>query len=119
MALCAPGRRRVARASGRAVPRTKGYVCGSRPIPPSSLRSGLAPLLHVTFAPAVSFDVPVAFADAGFGQPEVKFLDIGIILELFHRSLLDDAAVLHDVAVVGHAQRDPGVLLHEKNGGAL
>src|SRR4051794_24118005 len=61
-------------------------------------------------AAAVEFDVAVAFA-AGGGQTEIEFLDVLVLAQRGRLAIHDDPAVFQDVAVIGIAQRDIGVLL--------
>ena len=49
--------------------------------------------------------VAVGLARSTFIEAEVELLDVGIIPQLVGRPLEHDAAVFHDIAVVGHGQR--------------
>src|SRR5215469_6150086 len=63
-------------------------------------------------APAILFDVTVAFARAA-SLPEIEFLDVGMATQPFGSAIEHDTAVLHHVAVVGDRQRDRGALLDQ------
>src|SRR6266851_5784350 len=64
-------------------------------------------------APAVMLDVAIALAAAG-GEAEIELLDVLVGAQAGRRAVEHDAAVLEDVAVIGVAQRDVGVLLGEE-----
>src|SRR5579883_414531 len=64
-------------------------------------------------APAVMLDLAVAFAPGG-GKAEIELLHILVAAQGLRRAIHDDAAVLEDVAIIGIAQRDVGVLLGEQ-----
>src|SRR5262249_37305931 len=64
-------------------------------------------------AAPVMLHVAVALAAAG-GEAEVEFLHVVIGAQTVRRPVHDDAAVLQDVAVIGVAERDVGVLLGEE-----
>src|SRR5262245_64255667 len=66
------------------------------------------------FAALVEFQILEALAAPGLAQAEVELAHVLVAAQLGGRALEDDAAVLHDVAVVGEAQRDLRVLLDEQ-----
>src|ERR671915_442256 len=72
-------------------------------------------VLQPSLPPLVVLDVAVAPALAGLGEAEIELLHVGVALELVRRPLQDDAAVLHDVAVVGDAQGEARVLLDDQD----
>src|SRR5687768_5639693 len=78
---------------------------------PERPRSAIPPA-----AAAVLLDVAVAAAPAG--AAEVELLDVLVRAQPLGRAVQHDAAVLEYVGMVGHLQRDLGVLLHEEYGGA-
>ena len=54
----------------------------------------------------------VAKTDAfALTDAEVKFLDVGILAQLFGRTVQNDAAVFEDITMVRVTQRDIGILL--------
>src|SRR3954470_5580227 len=60
-------------------------------------------------AAAILLDVAVTLARAA---AEVELLDVLVRAKALGRAVEHDAAVLHHVAIVGHVERDLGVLLH-------
>lgn len=72
-------------------------------------------LRQPALAPFVVFDVSVTFLFADFCQTQVKFFHIGIFFDLFHRVIQNDSAVFHDIAVIGDAQRQAGILFNQEN----
>src|SRR3990172_7434152 len=68
-------------------------------------------------APAVLLDLAVAAA-ALAAAAEIELADVLVAAQPLGRAVEDDAAVLDHVAVVGHVERDLGVLLDEQDGGA-
>src|SRR5262245_34018999 len=75
-------------------------------------------LKHPALAALVELDLAEALAAAGLAEAEVELADVVVAAEFLGRAVEDDPAVLHDVAVMGDAERDLGVLLHEQEGGA-
>src|SRR5271166_1969180 len=71
------------------------------------------PLREPALAPLVVLDVAIALATAA-GKPEVEFLHVLVRAQGLSGAVEDDAAVLEDVAVIGKAERDVGVLLGEE-----
>src|SRR5579885_1896332 len=72
-----------------------------------------ATLGEPALAPAVMLHVAIALA-AGGGEAEIELLHILVGAERRGAAIHDHAAVLEDVAVIGVAQRDVGVLLGEQ-----
>src|SRR5499426_1254287 len=66
------------------------------------------------FAALVEFQILEALAAPGLAQAEVELAHVLIAAQLGGWALEYDAAVLHDVAVVGDTQRDLRVLLDEQ-----
>src|ERR1700730_16553248 len=69
-------------------------------------------------AALVVLDVAVALAAAG-GDAEIELLDVLVGAQCRGVAVEHDATVLQDVAVIGVAQRDVGVLLGEQEADAL
>src|SRR5215469_2840425 len=67
------------------------------------------------FAPPVMLDVAVGFARADFVETEVELSDVGILAQALGWAFEDDAAVLHDIAVVGDIERERRILLDQKH----
>src|SRR6266481_7330331 len=87
----------------------KAFPCGGGP------GCGLG---ETALAAPVVLEVEIGLACADFVEPEVELLDVGDLSQGFGRALEDDAAVLHDVAVVGDIERHGGVLLDQEHGQA-
>src|SRR5689334_7993646 len=85
------------------------YLAGRGPLPRPSGEPALAP--------AVVLDVAIAFPADG-GEAEIELLHVVIGPERRGVAVHDDAAALQNVAVIGIAQRDVGVLLGEQEGHA-
>src|SRR6059036_3265642 len=69
-------------------------------------------------APVV-LHVAVALALAHAGEPQVELLDVLVVADGLAVAVEDHAPVLHDVDVLGEAQRHVGVLLGEQHGQLL
>src|SRR2546426_2775085 len=69
-------------------------------------------------APVV-LHVAVALALAHAGEPQVELLDVLVVADGLAVAVEDHAPVLHDVDVLGEAQRHVGVLLGEQHGHLL
>src|SRR5215468_4985783 len=72
-----------------------------------------APSRQPALAAAVVLDVAVALAAAG-GEAEVEFLDVVVGAQPLAGAVHDHPTILEDVAVVGIAERDVGVLLRQQ-----
>src|SRR4029077_17754494 len=64
---------------------------------------------------AVMLGVAIGFAGAGLVEPEIEFLDVGILPQAVGRAFEHDAAVFHHIAVVGDVERQRRVLLYEED----
>src|SRR5438445_12155504 len=64
--------------------------------------------------PLVELHVLEALAAAGLAEPQVELADVVVAAQLGGRTVEDDPAVLHDVAVIRDAQSHLGVLLDEQ-----
>src|SRR6266581_2212964 len=87
----------------------------ARPKPIAKTAPRLIRLRQPALAPAVMLGVAVGFAGAGIVEPEIEFLDVGILPQAFGRAFEHDAAVFHDIAVVRDVERQGGVLLDEQH----
>src|SRR6185503_6926932 len=67
-------------------------------------------------AAAVLLDGAVAAPLAAARLPQIEFLHVGMAGEALAVAVEHDAAVLHDVAVVGDAERHRRALLHQHDG---
>src|SRR6195952_4757961 len=77
-----------------------------------SFASTRVPSGQPALAALVVLDVAKAGpAFAAVAAAEVEALHVGVAQQGFARAVDDDASVFHDVAVVGHAEGDAGVLL--------
>lgn len=56
---------------------------------------------------------------AGLTDAEIELLDVGVLAHLGGGAFENDAAVLHDVAVLGDGERHFGVLLDEQDSEVL
>src|SRR2546428_8346627 len=65
-------------------------------------------------AALVELHVREALAPAGGAEPKVELADVVVAAQLGGRTVEDDPAVLHDVAVIRDAQGHLGVLLDEQ-----
>src|SRR5262249_2516713 len=85
---------------------------------PSPANAGEEPaeLRQPALAPAVVLEVSVRLACADLVEPEIELLDIGVLAQTLGWALEDDAAVLHDIAMVGDVERHGRVLLDQKHG---
>src|SRR4030095_6454111 len=81
-------------------------LLGSRPTTPASERPALPALVELHLLEALPAP--------GLAEAQVELADVVIAPELRRRTVEDDPAVLHDVAVLGDAQRGPGVLPDEE-----
>src|SRR5207247_336971 len=70
-------------------------------------------------AALVELDLAEALPPPRLAQAEIELAHVVVAPELVGRTVEDDPAVLHDVAVVGDAERDLSVLLDEQDGGPL
>src|SRR5438309_5038067 len=64
--------------------------------------------------PLVELHLFEALAAAGLAEAEVELADVVVAAQLGGRTVEDDPAVLHDVAVIRDAQGHLGVLLDEQ-----
>src|SRR5256886_974870 len=64
--------------------------------------------------PLIELHLPEALAAAGRAEPQVELADVVVAAQLGGGTVEDDAAVLHDVAVIRDAQGHLGVLLDEQ-----
>src|SRR5215471_575803 len=65
-------------------------------------RSGLG---EPALAAPVVLEVAIGLACADFVEPEIELLDVGVLSQGLGRAFEDDAAVLHNVAVVSDIER--------------
>src|SRR3984893_13982106 len=87
----------------------KAFACGGGP------GCGLG---EPALAAPVVLEVEIGLTGADFVEPEIELLDVGVLPQGVGRALEYDAAVLHDVAVVGDVERHGGVLLDQEHGQA-
>src|SRR5215472_1759788 len=83
---------------------------------PADAGEGSSELRQPALAPAVVLEVAVRLACADLVEPEIELLDIGVLAQALGRALEDDAAILHDIAMVGDVERHARVLLDQKHG---
>src|SRR6516164_1693407 len=83
---------------------------------PANAGEGSSELRQPAFTTSVVLEVAVRLACADLVEPEIELLDIGVLAQTFCRALEDDAAVLHDIAMVGDVERHGRVLLDQKYG---
>src|SRR5689334_11331371 len=69
-------------------------------------------------AALVVLDVAVGFAGSDLVEAEIEFLDVGVLAQILGRAFEDDAAILHDIAVVGNVERQARILLDQQDGQA-
>src|SRR5882762_1557804 len=96
---------------------TTSIAARTKPIANPATR--LIPLRQPALAPTVMFRVAVGFAGAGLVEPEIEFLDVGILSQAFGRAFEYDAAVFHDIAVIGDVECQRRVLLDQQHGELL
>src|SRR5438874_1584717 len=65
-------------------------------------------------AAPVLLDVPVAAPRRAAAGAEVELTHVGMLAQPLRHAVQDDAAVLHDVAVVGQVEGHLGVLLDQE-----
>src|SRR5215469_15708182 len=65
------------------------------------------------FAPAVMLHLAIALA-AGCREPEIEFLDVFVGAQIGGGAIHHHTAVFEDVAVIGVAERDVGVLFGDQ-----
>src|SRR5437870_438697 len=70
-------------------------------------------------AAPVVLEVAVGFARTDLVEAEIELLDVGVLPHRLGRSFEDDAAIFHDVAMVGDVERHGGVLLDQQHGQVL
>src|SRR5712691_10199423 len=87
----------------------------ARPKPIAKAAGRLIHSRQPSLAPAVMLGLTIGFAGAGLVEPEIEFLDVGILPQAFGRAFEHDAAVLHDIAVVGDIERQGRVLLDQQH----
>src|SRR6516165_5256857 len=78
------------------------------PMSSSAIPSPAAPIL---------LDVAIASSLAALAA-EIEFQHVRVLAQALSRAVEHDAAVFHDIAVVGDGERHRGALLHDQNGDA-
>src|SRR5262252_2565023 len=68
-------------------------------------------------AAAILLDVAIASSLAALAA-EIEFLHVRVLAQALSRAVEHDAAVFHDIAVVGDVERYRGALLHDQDGDA-
>src|SRR5215831_5031680 len=68
-------------------------------------------------AAAILLDVAIASSLAALAA-EIELLHVRMLAQALSRAVEHDAAVFHDIAVVGDVERNGGALLHDQNGDA-
>src|SRR5262249_9473336 len=68
-------------------------------------------------AAAILLDVAIASSLTALAA-EIEFLDVLVLAQALGRAVEHDAAVFHDIAVVGDVEPYRGALLHDQNGDA-
>src|SRR5688572_733868 len=108
--------------AGRAAMSVDSRALGERISSLSKCNRALTPIFFISSKPAfsspVGLDVAEAFA-AARREPQVELLHVLVLGELLAGAVHHHAAVLEDVAVVGVAQRDVGVLFGEQEAHAF
>src|SRR5215216_6651819 len=83
--------------------------------PKRSVRPAIANSAIPSPAAAIRLDVAVAPAFAG-GLAEIELLDIAVLAQPLGRAVEHDAAVFHDIGIVGDLKRERRALLDEQDG---
>src|SRR5215472_550137 len=68
-------------------------------------------------AAAILLDVAIASSLAALAA-EIEFLHVRVLAQALSRAVKHDAAVFHDIAVIGDVERYSGALLHDQDGDA-
>src|SRR6516225_1655139 len=85
--------------------------------PKRSVRPSISSSAIPSPAAAILLDVAIASSLAALAA-EIEFLHVGVLAQAVSRAVEHDAAVFHDIAVVGDGERHGGALLHDQNGDA-
>ncbi len=81
--------------------------------------AGQAALKHPALAAFVELEIFETLPTPSFTEPQIELTHVLIAPQHLSGTVQDDPAVLHDIAVMGDAEGDLGILLDQQTGRAV